>query len=842
MPDPLPQGKGSLPLATQLCQLVNITETKFVPPKAVVPPHAPRSKPPGKPVALRPGKQRETAMAAAAPPSLPCAMYFLAKPLATQRRMMQSPWLLPVGTLHVAAFQIQTQWRTLRLMRSTSQQGAGQDSEGQAQQPQPLQLPSEKRCLPFPAVYELYRAGVLARRRALVQEAAGTRRRFTQHLPATPDPGVHAMNEAQVEAIREPGHLEHDASIASAPRWLLRSLPPLLTLEQLAATRIAAWFKARRSRWWFWLRFLRPRRMVFQVAALELQQVLAAWMRSRRGLHWTRAWQAQRAAHYAAHGVTPAPSTREAVSLPPGVPPFRSAWVSWDYRAWSIQQAWRAWRDTRVFAFLAALVGRFNASGSAAAVLKGIGSPEAALADGASRLVVRLRLAGGGEGQWPPLLVYRISTAAAVCDVGAFAPRDYAATEARHKALPAQAAALKQLRNQDPLAFQQQLGGEVVAALSQPLDFTRVDKGSLSDTHGWYRRDTRNTWRVVSLGRVLGSPDAEAFIPPLPVPSVVSSAARVQSGPSPRAGATSSTPGRQDVPWHHDRAQRSKNRVVAHVAAKRRWVRRMKALYMGQGAESGGGELVAEGGGGGEQQESAEDILAWAGTIQLDAYDAYISRWHELGTTAPSGEEVGAVAQSTPAPRPPPLLDPRVLAEEEEQDDAAADAAHAQQMEATLASLGVQVRRAVGEKAPAFGQRQLRPAASSSPEPTTAPPGKVLRQGGTLIPPAWSVAGGALAVPGGTPPGGDSGGSGGGAPGGPRAWTSLSQTSAGPRGGAPSPTFPLASSPAFMDKEAPVGFLPALHGESSSQSQSRDEAGQPRPPSPVSRLQLPLLD
>ena len=631
--------------------------------------------------------QRRAARAAHAS-LLPRAMHFLSKGPEAHFQMMRAPWLLPVATLHVAAFHIQTRWRGRRLLRAARGEPLTASGSDLPTMSATLDLPSERPAMPIHVAYEHYVQRVKSHRRRHAAQLLARGRSFGGMYGAgganTASEAQHAAEaEQQTASIRTPGLIEFDEQLAQHPKWVLRELQALQTLDGYAATRIGAWWRGTHNKWWFWLRFLRPRRVVYQVAALELQQVLSAWMRRRRGSRWQAAWRNRRWLHYRDMGYNKNPTRRQEMQLA-AHRRFRPSWMVWDYRAWQIQGVWRNYRDRRVAGFLARLVTRFNASGDTRAVLAGVAAGEALLADAASKLIVRFRL-GGGPGVWPPVLVYKIGTAAPVCDVGAFAPRDYAAVEQRRAALPAQAATLKQLRSANPRQFRSELGEAVDAALDAPLNPQMVDDKALSKADGWYQRETRNTWRMVALGKVLSSKQAAQFLPDMPVPVTVSSSAGLAQGGKVRSVRSSIPSNRckHDVAWHHDPSQRRRNRAAAHVHAKNRWIEKMKALYMNQGVRSSpsearmvpddteedgyadesasrqehkGGEgadgvRFAESKGwytevGVDRQgvhafesalgdEDDEELLAWMGAIDLDAYDEYVTQWHAVGTTGP---------------------------------------------------------------------------------------------------------------------------------------------------------------------------------------------------------------
>jgi len=89
--------------------------------------------------------------------------------------------------------------------------------------------------------------------------------------------------------------------------------------------------------------------------------------------------------------------------------------------AHSIQNAWRRYTSRRIFQYYRDLI-RFRNAGNPALMLRSINPREASLFDEAAGIVLRFRL--GGE-SFPPLIYYKIFTKSPLCDVNAFAPRNY---------------------------------------------------------------------------------------------------------------------------------------------------------------------------------------------------------------------------------------------------------------------------------------------------------------------------------------------------------------------------------------------------------------------------------
>merc|ERR1719450_708842 len=80
--------------------------------------------------------------------------------------------------------------------------------------------------------------------------------------------------------------------------------------------------------------------------------------------------------------------------------------------------------DYRVYESLKETVAQFHGTGDPHLLLKSILPREAMLLDPAMQVHVRFRLGGS---RFPPSIYYKIFTHGAVCDLGSFAPRNYAA-------------------------------------------------------------------------------------------------------------------------------------------------------------------------------------------------------------------------------------------------------------------------------------------------------------------------------------------------------------------------------------------------------------------------------
>jgi len=87
-----------------------------------------------------------------------------------------------------------------------------------------------------------------------------------------------------------------------------------------------------------------------------------------------------------------------------------------------LQRFWRQWEDKKTYRSLRSIVLAFRRSGDPCLVLRSILPRESLLFDPSMQIHVRFRLGGV---RFPPLVYFKVFTHAPVCDVGAFAPRNY---------------------------------------------------------------------------------------------------------------------------------------------------------------------------------------------------------------------------------------------------------------------------------------------------------------------------------------------------------------------------------------------------------------------------------
>lgn len=94
------------------------------------------------------------------------------------------------------------------------------------------------------------------------------------------------------------------------------------------------------------------------------------------------------------------------------------------FAATKIQRYWRKLGNYRIFCALRDIVAKFRGTGDPFLLLRSILPMESMYLDPAMQVHIRFRL--GGE-RFPPSIYFKIFTHGAVCDMGSFAPRNYAA-------------------------------------------------------------------------------------------------------------------------------------------------------------------------------------------------------------------------------------------------------------------------------------------------------------------------------------------------------------------------------------------------------------------------------
>lgn len=152
-----------------------------------------------------------------------------------------------------------------------------------------------------------------------------------------------------------------------------------------------------------------------------------------------------------------------------------------------VQLCWRSFCNRRIYQYFRDLI-KIKLKGLPADLMRSIIRNESDLFDKASGVHVRFRLGGA---IFPPKIFFKIFTHKPVCDVNAFAPRDYTVER------PKDSIEQQHNKRSDHLA----LGRSRVHPLSIRVGARYIDTVVATtggNTNDWYRRDERNTWRPIA--------------------------------------------------------------------------------------------------------------------------------------------------------------------------------------------------------------------------------------------------------------------------------------------------------------------------------------------------------
>jgi hypothetical protein len=273
-------------------------------------------------------------------------------------------------------------------------------------------------------------------------------------------------------------------------------------------------------------------------------------------------------------------------------------------------------------------------------MLRSINPREASLFDEAAGIVLRFRL--GGE-SFPPLIYYKIFTKSSLCDVNAFAPRDYvrskqyqlAATVNNHAAEK-----IKQHMSQTALelgkknktvrrggdgrsrtAVQKPRGGGSIRVGRSEFSTKYADEDNYETKYTEagevlfaYEREENNGWRSVTL-EVLTDADEDP---------------------------TKRKVRNMGQRFHYSRQVRREDKMIARKHKKRKW---MMKMYREGLAKERPEILAAAAGRGGSMhmqqlevdfdgdnwEEEAANLLEWSETLD---FDSYLNEWTQIGTSA----------------------------------------------------------------------------------------------------------------------------------------------------------------------------------------------------------------
>jgi hypothetical protein len=269
-----------------------------------------------------------------------------------------------------------------------------------------------------------------------------------------------------------------------------------------------------------------------------------------------------------------------------------------------IQILWRRYTNRRIYFYYRDLI-KFRNAGDPALMLRCINPREAALFDQASGVHVRFRLGGKC---FPPTILYKVFTHKPLCDVNAFAPRDYVkarqSTRSENNYDDGELSKTKSRRRKR----NKRGGNNNMMELAGIRVGNSIYEAKYNDEYdqddgSWYRRDDMNNWRPVTLG-VLQDADME------PEKRKV-----MELGQR----------------FHYSKVQRKQDKLLRQKRKKRNWM--MKLYSKGLVNDKHMMNTYKSNDEYSNMEEDDDDLLNW--TNNLD-FDAYLDEWKQLGTSGPS--------------------------------------------------------------------------------------------------------------------------------------------------------------------------------------------------------------
>lgn len=310
--------------------------------------------------------------------------------------------------------------------------------------------------------------------------------------------------------------------------------------QMWCAQRIQAWWRMLRPRW----KYMIMRHSLYHIAAMQIQYT----------------WR-----NYCQH---------KYINLHKPSPEAAASAV--------VQRAWRRYTNLRIYRYYRDLI-TFRNAGDPRVMLKAINPLEGNLIDAAAGIHVRFRLGGH---LFPPTIYYKMFTHNALCDVGAFAPRDYTAVGS--------APAASDAHNKH-----QQTGlidKRSIRVGSAYFGTSHVDG---DDETGWYRRTENNGWRPVTV-KVLAEADNDPI--------------------------TKETASR-DSKHHWSRLKRREDLEAKRKLQKRQWMQKMYREGLVQEAEPTDPTAAPD-----FDDLDDEALLQWSTSLD---YDKYVDNWYALATSGP---------------------------------------------------------------------------------------------------------------------------------------------------------------------------------------------------------------
>lgn len=247
-----------------------------------------------------------------------------------------------------------------------------------------------------------------------------------------------------------------------------------------------------------------------------------------------------------------------------------------DSFARTIQNSWRRFCNQRVYRYFRDLV-LHKLRGAPADLLRTIIARESDLLDRAAGVHVRFRLGGRA---FPPKIYYKIFTHRALCDVNAFAPRDYV-NERKQEPVS--------LHCKPPAASHKSNGDRTFSksAASSSMQKTHIRVGgayfestvSSEESSGWYQRRDNNPWRVISAEvDDLFEHQPYSYLDPN----------ESMTGGAQTSLATQFRKKQKQKTFHYSRLRRQQDVVQSRKKKKREWMLKAYMLTAGSNGINGG--------------------------------------------------------------------------------------------------------------------------------------------------------------------------------------------------------------------------------------------------------------
>ena len=290
-----------------------------------------------------------------------------------------------------------------------------------------------------------------------------------------------------------------------------------------------------------------------------------------------------------------------------------------------VQEAWRRYTSVRIYRYYRDLI-NFRSSGNPMEMLRCINPSEAALLEASSGAHVRFRL--GGQ-TFPPKIYYKIYTHQPMCDVNAFAPKDYTRSKLLNMdQVNHHASSAREREAMEHLRARIHVGKSVFEAkFSEDAahEYLEYTEGGVPE--GWYRRYENNDWRPVTLRTV-------------------------------RDAKSEAEQRKEDIAerFHYSKVKRGEDSVKRQKRRKREWMRKLYAEGLAKerhqseiardkirkGRALGGQEIgmgAAVDFDADTWEEEAEDLLTWTETLD---FESYLDDWKGIGTSGPAEQDLEA--------------------------------------------------------------------------------------------------------------------------------------------------------------------------------------------------------